>query len=57
MSAPRVVCLVGPTASGKTTLALELGAEFASANHVDAALGEIGQLFITRHALGLGDIL
>jgi len=25
MSAPRVVCLVGPTASGKTTLALELG--------------------------------
>ena len=24
MSAPRVVCLVGPTASGKTTLALEL---------------------------------
>ena len=25
MSAPRVVCLVGPTASGKTTLALALG--------------------------------
>jgi tRNA dimethylallyltransferase len=25
MSAPRVMCLVGPTASGKTTLALELG--------------------------------
>jgi tRNA dimethylallyltransferase len=25
MSAPRVVCLVGPTASGKTPLALELG--------------------------------
>src|SRR5262245_10099077 len=36
MSAPRVVCLVGPTASGKTALALELaealGGEIVSAD-------------------------
>src|SRR5262249_57504363 len=36
MTPPRVVCLVGPTASGKTTLALDLaealGAEIVSAD-------------------------